>query len=96
MKANLITYSLKKTTPKDKAKFFREFHGYTDKSNRGRYTYQRKGLIQEIPHLKPGKQTIIIPTKHTQKILKKLKKQAEAITITPITIAKKHLKQPKD
>jgi len=38
MKAIIITYDLKKMILKDKAKFFRKFHGYTDKSNKAQYT----------------------------------------------------------
>ena len=77
MKAIIITYDLKKMILKDKAKFFRKFHGYTDKSNKAQYTYQREGLLQKIPHLKPGKQVIIIPEEHKTEIIKILKKKTQ-------------------
>lgn len=91
MQATLIHYKLKPAPCKQKEKFRRGFLGYTDKSNKGQYTYRRMGVLDNIPHLKPGKQTLIIPTTLAQKILKTLKKHAQIIQTYPITIAKKHL-----
>lgn len=74
MKCTIICYTLKKTTPTTRNKFKRELLGYTDHSNKGKYKYKRKGILQNIPHLRPIRSTIIIENKNKQKIIKFLQK----------------------
>ncbi len=52
-------------------KLFRALYGYTqavDKSSGKRYKYHRKGVLSEIPHIRPGKNCVIIPTENFQKL----------------------------
>lgn len=45
-------------------KLFRALYGYTQsvsKSNGKSYNYYRKGLLSDVPHLRPGKNCVIIP-----------------------------------
>jgi len=45
-------------------KLFRALYGYTQsvyKASGKRYKYQRKGILSEIPYVKPGKNCVIIP-----------------------------------
>ncbi len=45
-------------------KLFRALYGYTQsvyKASGKRYKYHRKGLLSEVPYLKPGKNCVIIP-----------------------------------
>src|SRR3989338_1914070 len=71
----LISYSLKKeTTLKEKEQFRRQFLGYKDKSNNGKYEYRRPGFLRDIPHLKPAKSLIIVRNNDEKKTLSVLKK----------------------
>jgi len=74
MNAVLISYTLEKTSQTQRTALNRELNGYKDFSNKGKYTYQRKGILQKIPHIKPGKSVIITKKQYKNKILKTLKK----------------------
>jgi len=74
MKGKLICYTLGKASHKKRSKLKRELLGYIDKSNNGRYKYQRKGLLDDIPHLKPIKSVIITKEEDFAKVEKVLKK----------------------
>jgi len=53
-------------------KLFRALYGYTqavDKSSGKRYKYHRKGVLSEVPHIRPGKNCVIIPIEHFQKLI---------------------------
>lgn len=46
-------------------KLFRAIYGYTQnvtKSNGKTYAYHRKGVLSDFPHIRPGKNCVIIPT----------------------------------
>ncbi len=46
-------------------KLFRAIYGYTQnvtKSNGKTYSYHRKGVLSNFPHIRPGKNCVIIPT----------------------------------
>lgn len=53
-------------------KVFRSIYGYTQnvtKKDRQSYQYYRKGVISDIPFLRPGKNSIILPLNTEQKLL---------------------------
>lgn len=53
-------------------KVFRSLYGYQQnvtKKNKKVYTYSRKGLLSDIPHLKPGKNSFIIPLNYDDMII---------------------------
>ena len=54
--------------------FCRKFYGYKDKSNKGRYTYERKGLITKYPHIKIQRGLIIIRIEDAEEITRILEK----------------------
>lgn len=94
MKAILICYTLEKTTQTQRTALNRELNGYTDYSNKGRYAYQREGMLTNIPHIKPGKSVIITKKQYKNKILKTLKKYKAKTNQYDIQINNKHLKKP--
>lgn len=49
-------------------------HGYTDYSNHGKYTYERNGLLDEIPYRKLIKGVFIVREKDAQKFVDLLQK----------------------
>lgn len=74
MKAVLICYSLGKVNHDVRSAFKRELIGYVDKSNNGLYEYQRKGLLNDIPHIKPSKGVIIVRDTNGKKVKRLLRK----------------------
>ena len=58
--ATFIFYSLENLTPAEKAKFCRNFWGYKDKSTFGKYSYLRKGIMSDIPHIRIAPSLFIV------------------------------------
>lgn len=74
MNAKLICYTLGNISLTKKTQFKRDLFGYKDYSNRGKYNYERKGFLSNIPHYKPIKSVIIIKIQDESKIITILKK----------------------
>ena len=74
MDLTLVKYNTKHLTKKEKTDFSREIFGYDDKSNRGQYTYKRKGLLTEYIDDKIGKSAFLIQTKNEKKVIKEMYK----------------------
>lgn len=55
-------------------RFCREFYGYTDKSNKGKYSYERPGFISKYPHIKIHRGLIIVYLEDAEEIISFLKK----------------------
>ena len=70
----LICYSLGNVNHDVRSAFKRELMGYVDKSNNGMYEYQRKGLLDEIPHIKPAKGVIIVKENDSNRVKRLLRK----------------------
>lgn len=50
--ATIIVYKNRPGTPNRELKrFCNQLYGYIDQSNKGTYTYHRKGILGEIPHI---------------------------------------------
>ncbi len=96
MKAKLICYTLEKADHQKRSKFKRELIGYTDKSNKGEYKYERKGLLSTIPHNKPIRSVIIVENKNAQKIIDFLRKYQAQIKTYDTIINKTELTIPQD
>ncbi|KXB04456.1 hypothetical protein AKJ50_02375 [candidate division MSBL1 archaeon SCGC-AAA382A13] len=52
----------------------RSLHGYTDKSNYGEYSYERKGLLDKIPYQKLMNGVFILKKKDAEQLIKLLEK----------------------
>ena len=63
MEATLISYRAKDLSKTEASKLSKGLLGYKDKSNRGRYTYNRMGLIKTIKCIIVSKSTFIVPRK---------------------------------
>jgi hypothetical protein len=59
----VITSVYNKLGQRKTDEFVKKFYGQTTTSHKGKYRYRRKGLLDEIPHIKLGKGVLII--KHT-------------------------------
>ena len=81
-KKSLLLYDLKNKKPREKVDITRKLFGFEDKSNNGKYTYKRKGLLQKIPHEKWNKAAILINTKNETEVLSILEKFGLTVLIT--------------
>jgi hypothetical protein len=73
MKAKLFAYDLSKLSQYQKVRVNRALFGYIDNSNKNSYHYRRKGVIEDIPHLKISKGVIIVRDQDKEKISSILK-----------------------
>jgi len=94
MKAKLICYTLGKIDHQGRSRFKREFFGYDDKSNKGQYKYQRKGILTDIPHSRPIRSTVIVRPKDEQKVLKFLNRYDAIIKRYEVIVDPNELKIP--
>lgn len=92
MDAKIIFYKQDKLDQNTKFRLRRELLGLEQKSNFSRYKYKIKGILNEIPHYRPIKSTIITKNKHIPKIKKILKKYKTEYEIYTIKIPKNKLK----
>ena len=84
----LIAFKLRKDVKSTaRTKFFRELYGCVDKSNYKKYTYIRKGILDDIPHIQLSRAAIIVRNEYKEKILKFL--QHDAIVETRKVVLQK-------
>jgi len=74
MEGKLICYDLSKLSQINKVEVKRALFGYTEYSNNARYTYKRKGILNQIPAIKPIKAVIIVQNGDEKLVVKYLKK----------------------
>lgn len=55
-------------------RFCREFYGYTDKSNKGRYCYERLGFISKFRHINLLRGLIIVRLEDSEEVMNFLRK----------------------
>jgi len=74
----LIAFKLKEDVKStERTRFFRELYGCTDKSNYGRYTYKRKGILGAIPHRMLVRAVVIVRKRDAKKLIDFLSNKAE-------------------
>jgi len=60
MKKSLLLYDLKNKNNVEKTNIVRSLFGYKDKSNMGKYIYQRKGLLSKFRYERWNKSAILV------------------------------------
>ena len=84
----LITFKLRKEIESTaRTRFFRKLYGCKDKSNYGKYTYERKGVLDEIPHIKLARAVIIVRNEDKEKLLEFLKGKVD-VSMRKVTLEK--------
>ncbi len=73
MKAKLICYDLTSLEQIKKVEVKRALFGYTEYSNNAKYTYKRKGILENIPHFKLTRAVIIVSSKNEKQVIKVIK-----------------------
>jgi hypothetical protein len=93
MKAKIIIYSVKNISIAKQNQLRRNLIGHTDRSHGGKYEYRRKGLLENISHIKPNRSTIIAPEIEANKIIGLLKKYDIKLKYYNIQITKKEFEK---
>ena len=82
-RGELVVFSLKPDLkPTDKTRLFRQWHGYTDRSNFGQYVYTRPGLLSEIPHVHLTRGAVIVRSEDKGRVTRFLRPWARVQTRT--------------
>lgn len=87
----MIAFRNKPKTPtKDIKRFCNRLYGYKDHSQKGKYLYQRKGLLDEIPHIliNPIRSVVVIKKKDAERLLNFLKEFDVEIYIKDVKLEK--------
>lgn len=63
MEAEIITYETKTMSNTQRSIISKKIFGYTDRTQGSQYTYQRKGILDSIPHVVITKKTFIVDLK---------------------------------
>lgn len=80
-KVSILKYDLKKVPITKKTLIHRALYGYTDHSNKGKYTYKRKGALSEIEFTKISKGVIMVDTDQINNLKKIFKKYLIKINV---------------
>ena len=94
MKGKIICYDLKSSnlSRRDIDRFLREFAGHNDKSHHGRYTYRKRGILDDVPHIKPVRCVIVVSNEESPQIISVLKKHKINTYIRDVALTGSDLK----
>jgi hypothetical protein len=74
----LVSFRLRgKLPPAARTKFYREFYGYDDRSQYGRYRYQRPGLLDELGYVAIARGVVVVSRSALLRVMAYLKPRAE-------------------
>lgn len=92
-KGRIICYNLKPAnlTRVEIARFQMELSGRQNRSNYGRYTYYREGLLDRIPHIKPVRSAIVVLPEFAEEILELLRKYRAEIFARDIILRREDI-----
>jgi len=84
-----------KTESKDMKRFCNRLYGYKDHSQKGKYVYERKGLLDEIPNIliNPIRSLIIVKKNDAEKVLEFLKEFDAEVFFKEIKLQKEDLEK---
>lgn len=88
MRAQIVTFTKENMSNSEKSLLSKDLFGYKDKSNKGKYTYDRKGLLNNHKSVKITNNTFIVSSSAWPKIKKFLEKRGAKIKNWPIEISK--------
>ena len=92
-KGKIICYNLKPAnlTKGEIVRFQMELSGRDNRSNYGRYTYYREGLLDKIPHIKPVRSVVVVLPEFSGDILNLLQKFRAEIFARDIILEKQDI-----
>jgi len=92
MKAVLITYSAKGLDKTEASKLSKILIGYTDRSNKSKYIYQRKGLLKPENSIIISKSTFIVKKQLLKEIISFILTKKAKVNFWNIEISEKYFK----
>ncbi|MFT4311815.1 MAG: hypothetical protein ACMXYF_01150 [Candidatus Woesearchaeota archaeon] len=84
MDRTLVAYSL--SGHKNALELTRKIYGYTDSSNHGKYVYERKGILSDIPFEKIARGAFFIDPKYKKEVVAKFQELGLQIKVFDIKI----------
>jgi hypothetical protein len=96
-KGKIICYTLKPTelTRREIDRFQGELNGRDIRSNYGKYTYHREGLLDRIPHIKPVRSVIVVLPEFSGEILDLLRRYRAEIFARDIILERQDIRKLK-
>lgn len=73
-KVSILKYKLKGVALNKRNALHRDLYGYKDHSNKGEYSYERKGVLDKIEYTKISNSVIMVESKDLEPIEKILDK----------------------
>jgi len=80
-KVSILKYILKGVPVNRKTLIHRALYGYTDHSNKGKYTYKRKGALKGLKYTKISNSVLMINTEDVEQLIPLFKKYKVKINI---------------
>lgn len=84
----LISYKLNKLPPQERCKIYRKLNGWKDKSQHSRYTYNREGILSNIPNIPVNRCVLIVRKEGAGKIISFLNENNAEIFVREIILKK--------
>jgi hypothetical protein len=93
-RGQLIVYRANHLPRTEESRLSRELYGYTDKSQYGRYTYRRPGLLDQVPHIIPlgWKALLVTRQKDAQAVIKILEEHKAQVYARKIELEEEDLR----
>ena len=94
LEGELIVFSANNIPKTEQVKLSKRLYGYRDRSQRSKYLYDRKGVLDTIPHIIPlGRKAILVTRKHdAQPIIQLLQEYGAQIYSRTVKLEEEDLK----
>lgn len=93
MKAEIVTYETKDMTNSQRSIISKRLFGFKDRTKESKYTYERKGLLEPLPHIVITKKTFVVSAKHVARIKSIIKELGANVKSWKIEINERKLKK---
>ena len=93
MKAEIITYKTKNMTNSERSIISKRLFGFKDRTKGSKYTYERRGILEHLPHVIITKKTFVVGVKDGRKIKKTILELGADVKSWKIEISERKLKK---
>ena len=76
----------KHTDTRTTNKFCQKFYGQDTYSHGGKYFHHKRGLLEDVPHVKLIRSVIIVSTKHADRIIEFLRDFGAEVHVRDVTL----------
>ena len=70
----VLLYDLNEKTHAEQSRIIRVLFGFKDKSNHGKYSYERAGSLSKVPLVRKTKTALIVKEKYEVEVIQSLKR----------------------